>query len=231
MNKTFSTYSVIPTEIILSKEISSTSKILYGVISSLTNEKGYCWASNEYIGELLGLSERQISRGISELTDQQFIVNEVEQNYKRKITLTTMIRGTTKMSRGYDKKDVGVRQKCPHNNIKEYYKKNINNIAETSSAEEVIPDLVNDKQKHIQIIGLYALGKGIKFESKKQQQDFIKRNLRSANQIKSYQIERIKDTMRYLIKNADFKWTIESVGKYIDEDLTKLRQKNNIVII
>ena len=108
--------------------------------------------------------------------------------------------------------------------------KNIS-IAETSSAGEVIPDLLNDNQKHIQIIGLYAISKNIDFKSKKQQQDFIKRNIRPARLIDSYDLERIKETIRYLMINADFKWTLESVGKYIDEDLNKLKTNNNIVII
>ena len=41
--KVFSTYSIIPTEVMLNNEISSTAKITYGIISSLCNEKGY-WA-------------------------------------------------------------------------------------------------------------------------------------------------------------------------------------------
>jgi len=118
---------------------------------------------------------------------------------------------------------------------KEYSKKDIVikniSIAETSSAGEVIPDLLNDNQKHIQIIGLYAISKNIDFKSKKQQQDFIKRNIRPARLIDSYDLERIKETIRYLMINADFKWTLESVGKYIDEDLNKLKTNNNIVII
>ena len=107
---------------------------------------------------------------------------------------------------------------------------NNNNIAETSSAE-VIPDLLNDKKKHIQIIGLFALAKGLKFNSKKHQSDFIKRNVRPATMLCSYELERVKEVMRYLIKNADFKWTIETVGKYVDEDLSKLGNKNKIIII
>ena len=67
MEKTFSTFSVIPTEVMINKEISSTAKIVYGLISSLTNEKGYCWASNKYLGELVGKEERQISNIVSKL--------------------------------------------------------------------------------------------------------------------------------------------------------------------
>ena len=121
MKEKFSTYSVIPTEIMLSNDLSSTAKILYGVISSLTNEKGYCWASNDYLGSLLNISSKTASLLIKELSDYGYIQSDVEKNYKRKIFLG----GITKMFRGYNKNVKGVLQKCKDNNIKEYYKDNI----------------------------------------------------------------------------------------------------------
>jgi len=103
-------------------------------------------------------------------------------------------------------------------------------IAETSSALtptnkalEQIPDLLKDKQNHIQIIGLFARAKKITFSDREQQNSFIRRNLRAAQNLKAYQPARVAEVMKYLIDNADFKWTLETVGKYIDEDLTKLK--------
>ncbi len=125
MEKQFSTFSVIPTEIIINKEISSTEKLLYAVISSLTNEKGYCWASNQYLGDLIGISERHASRSINKLLQEQLIKVDIKDNSKRKITLVNIIVGRTKMSRGVDKNVVGGRQKCHTNNIIEQDKDNI----------------------------------------------------------------------------------------------------------
>lgn len=125
MEKQFSTFSVIPTEIIINKEISSTSKLLYAVISSLTNEKGYCWASNKYLGDLIDISERHASRSINNLLKEELIKVDIKDNSKRKITLVNIIVGKTKMSRGVDKNVVGDRQKCRTNNIIE---KDNNNI-------------------------------------------------------------------------------------------------------
>ena len=104
-------------------------------------------------------------------------------------------------------------------------------ILQAKPAEEIIPDLINDKQKHIQIIGLWARAKKINFMSKAHQQSFIRRNLRAAQNLVPYDIDRIMETMAYLIKNADFKSTLESVGKFIDEDLVKLYNKNKTIII
>ena len=94
MTKVFSTYSIIPTEVMLNNEISSTAKITYGIISSLCNEKGYCWASNDYLGGLLKKSGTTMSLIIKELCDIGLIESEVEQNYKRKITLMGGIKKT-----------------------------------------------------------------------------------------------------------------------------------------
>ena len=104
-------------------------------------------------------------------------------------------------------------------------------ILQAKPAEEIIPDLINDKQKHIQIIGLWARAKKINFTGKAHQQSFIRRNLRAAQNLVPYDIDRIMETMAYLIKNADFKSTLESVGKFIDEDLVKLYNKNKTIII
>lgn len=108
------------------------------------------------------------------------------------------------------------------------------NIAETSSAIikpldeslEIILDLLKDKQRHIQIIGLFARAKNIIFASREQQLSYIRRNLKSAQNLKAYKPERIAEVMKYLIDNADFKWTLETVGKYIDDDLETLNNNS-----
>lgn len=123
------------------------------------------------------------------------------------------------------------KQRATNNNDKnDKNEKNIY-IAPAGGAEE-IPDLLKDKQKHIQIIGLYARAKKMVFESKEQQSSFITRNLRSAKDLSAYDFSRIISTMEFLVKTANFKWTLESVGKYIDEDLNNLnvRQSRTVII-
>jgi hypothetical protein len=120
--KTFSTYSVIPTEVILSKDLSSTAKILYGIISSLCNEKGYCWASNEYLGSLIGISKTRTSIIIKELSDYGLIKSCVKDGYKRSITISG---GLRKVKGGFKKIEGGGLRKRKDNNINEYYKNNI----------------------------------------------------------------------------------------------------------
>lgn len=145
MEKTFSTFSVIPTEVMINKEISSTAKIVYGLISSLTNEKGYCWASNKYLGDLVGKEERQISNIVSKLCKIGLLNSEVEDNYKRKLTLTGKI-ATQKNARGVAKKCVGGSKKMLHNNIIEKDKDNIY-IADESANDNLIENFSENKTK------------------------------------------------------------------------------------
>lgn len=117
-------------------------------------------------------------------------------------------------------------QKDTNKNDKNNKKDNNINIyiPEASSGElEIIPDLLLDKQKHIQIIGLFAKAKKVELTSKELQSSFIRRNLRAAKDLSGYPVEKIIKTLKYLIDNVDFKWTLESVGKYIDEDLTAMK--------
>ena len=123
MEKKFSTWSVIPTEVMLNKEISSTTKILYGIIGSLCNEKGYCWQSNDYLGELLGITSTRVSLIIKELVEIGLIESEIEKNYKRKIKLKGVLR---KVKGGVKEKLKGGLRKVKDNNIIKYY--NNNNI-------------------------------------------------------------------------------------------------------
>lgn len=90
---------------------------------------------------------------------------------------------------------------------------------------QIIPNLLNDKQKHIQIIGLYAKSKNINFTSKEHQQSFIERNVREASNLICYDLSRITEVLCWLSQNADFKFTLETIGKYIDEDLSKIKQQ------
>lgn len=96
---------------------------------------------------------------------------------------------------------------------------------------ELIPDLLLDKKKHVQIIGVFAKFKGISFDSKEHQREFIKRNTRAAVGLVPYPNERIIQVMAWLEQNADFKWTVESIGKYIDEDLTKLKTQQHSIAV
>lgn len=58
---------ILDDSIVKSNLISSTDKLVYGIIKALSNNLGYCYASNDYISKKVNLSKRTISKSISNL--------------------------------------------------------------------------------------------------------------------------------------------------------------------
>ena len=77
-------YAVIPATVRYDTTLSANTKLLYGEITSLCNEKGYCYATNNYFADLYGVSKISISRWIKQLIDQGYIVSKVEYAKKTK---------------------------------------------------------------------------------------------------------------------------------------------------
>ena len=75
-------YAIIPATIRYDKQLSPTAKLLYGELTALSNEKGYCWASNRYFSELYGVSPISISRYISQLKELGYIRITYDKNTK-----------------------------------------------------------------------------------------------------------------------------------------------------
>ena len=78
-------YAIIPANVRSDKEISPNAKLLYGEITSLCNQKGYCWATNEYFSSLYGVSDRTIQNLIKQLSDKEYIKIELKDNHRRLI--------------------------------------------------------------------------------------------------------------------------------------------------
>lgn len=71
-------YAIIPANVRYDKDLVPNAKLLYGEITALCNEKGYCWATNQYFAELYNVSDRTIKNWISQLTDKGYIQRSVK---------------------------------------------------------------------------------------------------------------------------------------------------------
>lgn len=76
MNREPSFFSVIPYPVLVSQDLKPNSKILYGIITSLATQKGYCYASNSYLAKIIGSSNGAVSRYVAELVDYGFLGSE-----------------------------------------------------------------------------------------------------------------------------------------------------------
>lgn len=114
-------YAIIPANVRYDNDLTANAKLLYGEITALTNEKGYCWATNNYFAELYNTSDRTIRRWISQLSEKGYIVCELfykegsKEVEERRITLGAAINttpgqkcpeGTDKNVRGGEDKNV-----------------------------------------------------------------------------------------------------------------------------
>lgn len=71
-------YAIIPANVRYDKDLVPSAKLLYGEITALCNEKGYCWATNQYFAELYNASDRTIKNWISQLVDKGYIQRSVK---------------------------------------------------------------------------------------------------------------------------------------------------------
>ena len=71
-------YSVIPANVRYDSDLTANAKLLYGEITALTNEKGYCWATNNYFAKLYKTSNVTISRWIKSLKDKGYITTKIK---------------------------------------------------------------------------------------------------------------------------------------------------------
>lgn len=79
-------WSITPANVRYCEKIVDGAKLLYGEISALCNDKGYCWASNEYFAKLYKNEKGTISRWISALVKENFIYLDMSSG-RRKIFL------------------------------------------------------------------------------------------------------------------------------------------------
>ena len=79
-------YAVIPATVRYDNSVVPGAKLLYGEITALCNEKGYCWATNDYFSRLYSVSKRTISTWIKSLCDAGYISAEfVLDNESKKV--------------------------------------------------------------------------------------------------------------------------------------------------
>ena len=129
-------YAIIPANVRYDKNLPPNAKLLYGEITALCNEKGFCWASNKYFAELYGVSIQSVSNWISKLAEHGYIT--VDLNYKE---------GTKEILNRYIKIFEYPIKEILNTPIKENFKENntvINNTSNNNICANDIEDFFNN---------------------------------------------------------------------------------------
>jgi len=70
-------YAIIPANVRYDKQLIDGAKLLYGEITALCNQEGYCWATNSYFSELYEVSTKTISTWVNQLRSKGYITTEM----------------------------------------------------------------------------------------------------------------------------------------------------------
>jgi len=65
--------AIIPFKILADKQLHATAKIFYGCLVGLAKNEGYCYASDDQLAEMFGVTDRQINRWLGLLEKKNYI--------------------------------------------------------------------------------------------------------------------------------------------------------------
>ena len=134
------TFSITPRIVLSDKNLSSTEKLLIGLIVSLTLKNNYCFASNKYFADNLNISVRTVTLALSKLKLEEYIFVRTD-NGRRKIYLNKEKIPTKTSNRVAETCDVSIESNCYHK-INNNYKKNNNKYKN----KEIIPVWLEQKE-------------------------------------------------------------------------------------
>lgn len=145
-------YAIIPANVRYDESLTPNAKLLYGEITALCNEKGYCWATNGYFAELYNVSKVSISKWIGSLKDAGYVSIEMEQDKGTKQILNRYIRLVNdpikeKLNTPQRKVNGGIKEKFKDNNtVNTTSNITVNNIDHFESFWSVYPRKVGKAQ-------------------------------------------------------------------------------------
>ena len=112
-------YAVIPASVRYDSTIPAGAKLLYGEITALSNQKGYCFASNGYFADLYACTAQAISKWIKQLERAGHVRIEyvgVAGQQERRVSIT--VEGYQPQLRGVSTHVEGVSTTVEHNNTR-----------------------------------------------------------------------------------------------------------------
>jgi hypothetical protein len=217
-------YALIPAEVRYCKDIPFGARLLFGEIMALANKSGYCWASNDYFGELYDVHQTTITEWIAELKRFGFINFTIKGN-NRKITVIATLRKKTCLGKP---KDLAVgKEKDLNNNTSNNNKNNISDkhVAEQFSFSNYISGVLQNSKESknwARYFAAYFLKrKGLTFNSAASVEGAMKRHYRAAKELGQFtgDMDKIKNAFteaeNLVYHGQPVNWGLETVVKQL----------------
>lgn len=86
-------YAIIPANVRYDAGLNANAKLLYGEITALCGQEGFCWAENGYFAALYDVNTETVSRWISQLRDKGYVDVEIQKSAgnTRKISIAKKV--------------------------------------------------------------------------------------------------------------------------------------------
>lgn len=113
MNENF---AIIPLTVLHDQRLPASAKLLFGELSNLCQQTGYCWASNAYLAKLFRVDKLTVSRWIAALRRAGYIfldgvdenINTIDENVPkgRRICIGTIYKKINQNNKMNNKKNI-----------------------------------------------------------------------------------------------------------------------------
>jgi len=224
---------------------SATESGVYSYIKKCAGENGIFNETQENTAKKLGINIKKYRRILNKLEKDQRIKKIGTKVFKTHPVVIYQITDIWKENvenykkRNRSKQPISIKLKkdIGQNNLLDIGQNNLpirtNNKEEPINMSKPSFDLISeidkllkDKRRHIQIVGLWIQEKKLNPKNKEQIQSIIQRTVKAAKLLTGYSNEDIKRTIKTL-RNTDYikKFTLETVNKYIDEMISKEKEK------
>ena len=158
-------YSILPNIVLQDPTLSDFPKLLYALLTGLTNQKGYCWANNAYLANSLNKDKKTITRALSDLEERGYIsmIYDQKAGNKRhifceadKIAKRRFLQEYRQINNPMDKnvhtptvKNVptGTVKNVPHNTIIDNYNYNTVDLKVDGAGKESKPTIAKTKKE------------------------------------------------------------------------------------
>lgn len=223
--ETPSYYAIVPAEVRYCKNLSYGARLLFGEIMALANKSGYCWASNDYFGQLYDIHQTTVTEWVATLKKEGFIDFTLGKGNVRKITVMSTLRKKPLTDKAKDlrtDKEKDLNNNTSINNTLNNTEVSKNQPQEsTFDSEQYFRGLVKSNNVPLSIIAYYTLKRSnhLNVSNPQQASAIISRNIKVAKRLAVFEKSKISkaidECQNTIIRGQPMNFTLETVERFL----------------